>query len=148
MVPITADTVRPYYQHKNIYACIIKSVEPSKLHFDPKLLRTAGSAYKDVRKTVASSDFAKTQRINVMSQSTVNTGYREGTTVLHYNPKKTMRQTECTTHPTQIPLASLSATRSQSILQVIWHGTGSFYEYRHHLTGSPNLIPSIHRDRD
>ena len=105
LVPKTPDTVRPYYQHELIYAFIRNECKPSKLFFKPKALRTVGKAYTDTRKTVALSDFAKKQRINVVAQPTINTGYREGTTILRYNPKNLMSKYERTEHPTQKPLA-------------------------------------------
>ena len=111
--PKTKVTVRPYYQHEMIYAFIKADLKRmSDLYFDPEPLRTQGRPYTSHHHPSKASEFTRQTRRVPLDEAGYekkhihrNTGYREGTTILHHVDKTDMAKSERTGHPTQKPIS-------------------------------------------
>ena len=92
----------PIHVHENLWVMFRDDLEyVSNLYMDKLELRTAGAPY--TCKTGNSTEFSISQG-HESGHITVNTGYREGTTVLKFPNKPGMPPAERTDHPTQKPL--------------------------------------------
>ncbi len=85
----TADAVKPFNKHENIFAFVHFNVKASLLTFNKKELRTAGEAYKKgkYRKTspMMKQTSGYTDDNNIIDEFMPdNEGYREGTSVLEF----------------------------------------------------------------
>ena len=105
--PVVAhhNAVQPMITHENIW--VVRQHELKKmadLYMNKKLLRTFGTPYNMTRSSKP-TEFRSThgRHVNKVS-TTVNTGYREGTTILRFPNKPFMKKPERTPHPTQKPL--------------------------------------------
>ena len=103
----SGDAVMPYAKHEMIYAfCNLPQFLKSKklLTFHKQQLRTPGKPYRKKfrRRGTANTEYAQSARISGMKDGiTVNTGYREGTSILKFPSKSYMTDAEKTAHPTQ-----------------------------------------------
>ena len=93
----------PMMIHEPCCAFIRKDLEHvTDLYMDKMVLRTKGEAYTRERSD-PKSEFCKSQGHG--AHTTVNDGYREGTSVLYNVSKSRMYHWERTDHPTQKPLS-------------------------------------------
>ena len=96
---------RPFMKHEMIYAFINPELKVmAELYFDKISLRLKGKPYHVYHKANNNNEFAKAQRSDVIDRETINSGYREGTTILCFPNKSAMKVKERTPHPTQKPL--------------------------------------------
>lgn len=96
---------RPMRCHETIYVFGKKGVKTSEFFFDQKAIRTRGAAYRQ-RGIQSDTEYSRSYNISP-NPMTVNTGYREGKTVIYYNSKAAkggFPKWERTNHPTQKPL--------------------------------------------
>ena len=92
----------PIHRHENLWVMFRDDLEyVSNLYMNKLELRTAGAPY--IGKPGKSSEFTISQGYQ-NKPNTVNTGYREGTTILKFPNKPFMPPAERTDHPTQKPL--------------------------------------------
>ena len=105
-VVITRPTTKaPAMAHETIYAFIRKDLDRmGRLYMDKYALRTKGEPYTRTKQR-GQTEYEKAYGHSSDTFTTVNTGYREGKSVLEYNPKSRMPVWERTKHPTQKPLA-------------------------------------------
>ena len=100
----TYNARRPGIKHELCFAFTHKNISrATMLYMDKHALRTPGKPYKRNNMKVSNTEFAKTIKAKPFIH--VNTGYREGTSVLEYPSKGHMPLAERTPHPTQKPLA-------------------------------------------
>ena len=108
---------KPVMKHHNAIApmtgheiiCAYRQADLKKmteLYMDKKSLRTPGEAYtRKHNPNRGTTEFSNSQRNNFRLPVVVNSGVREGTTLLkNYPSKPVMKHTERTAHPTQKPL--------------------------------------------
>ena len=96
----THNTVRPFIAHDICYVFIKKTVtRMNNLYFAPKELRTAGKPYTAMQHERPDTEYRKSIKMATRDYQFVNTGYREGTTVLYASHDKDRK------HPTQKPLS-------------------------------------------
>ena len=109
----THNTIRPYYKHELIIACINPALKKmTDLFFAPDALRTPGTPYQTKQGGAALTQFRRETRTIPMDENGFekiyhreNTGFREGTTVLADKSKSSMAYRERTDHPTQKPIS-------------------------------------------
>ncbi len=112
VVPKTHNTIHPFFAHEIIVAYIHPDLKRvTELAYHPEELRTHGKSYqRRHHNDVQDSQFNTQTRTTFFNGYHVskNSGYREGTTILHHNPKKCMPHKERTEHPTQKPISLIS----------------------------------------
>ena len=106
-MPKFSNAITPMTSHEII--CVFYHPELKKmtdLYMDKKSLRTPGAAYtKKHNLNQKLSEFRKSHRHVRVNAETINTGYREGLSVLkNYPSKQLIKHAERTAHPTQKPL--------------------------------------------
>ena len=103
--PSHGSAVMPMHQHENIWTfCSNELDRMSSLYFDKMELRTTGKPYiRPVRKTT--TEFGQSAGLPGTDKTSLNPGYRDGTTILYYPNKVHFPIGEATEHPTQKPLA-------------------------------------------
>ena len=95
----------PMMRHEPCCAFIQKDLtHVGDLYMDKQVLRTKGDPYIREHRGDSDSEFNKSQG-HTSNSTTVNTGYREGTSVLSYPSKSRVAGWERSDHPTQKPLA-------------------------------------------
>ena len=93
----------PIHRHENLWVMFRDDLEyVSNLYMDKTKLRTRGDPY--IKKSKRTPTEFSTSQGHENDTITINTGYREGTTVLKFPNKPGMPPAERTDHPTQKPL--------------------------------------------
>ena len=110
-VPAVKAAKRPMLNHELIWAFIHKDLtKMADLYMDKEALRTPGKPYAKImyEAYVPTSGGSKADKRGPGIRMPLNSGYREGATVLMYGHKNHgMPRTEATKHPTQKPLGLL-----------------------------------------
>ena len=98
-------TIHPYIKHDYVFAFIKPELDiMSELYFDSIALRTKGEAYSKNRYP-SLTEYNKSHGYSSKKNQTINTGYREGNTVLEYTTKTHWKDKN--DHPTQKPTAMM-----------------------------------------
>ena len=101
------NTVRPLSAHEICWAFIHPELKKmNDLYFDKKALRHEADPYVKVQNHTSKSEYTTSNRMSAyLPDKSVNSGYREGITVVYFPNKSTMPFKDRTSHPTQKPQA-------------------------------------------
>ena len=99
-----ANAIQPLSQHENIWCMYHHDLKRvSALYMDKPVLRTEGKPYvRPIQHSIY--EYGKVSGMKRSTSTSLNEGYREGTTILRAPNKQHLPKSERTKHPTQKPL--------------------------------------------